>query len=464
MPITIRLTAVSTLLILVGLVTVAGVSYVHLGGELRGSLDSALLAATDEVRGQLPAATRAEERTAGAVASTEVDSQVLDVHGRVLSASTTELAQRSLLTAAQLDDVLDGLALFENSERAGEPMRVHAVRVDDVPGVSVLVLAADLDTVTDSRAEYVSLVLPLGLTAVLLAALSGWLVARRVLRPVARMTSEAADIRGRDLTRRLAVGTSEDELSRLARTLNGMLDRQHAAVRRERDFTADASHELRTPLTILRAELEATLERTDDSQNRASLVSAIEECDRLRALTEDLLLIARAEATQLDTRLPTDLGDVTDLVLTRFRPLAEQKGVSLTHRGVAVLDGDPRALERALSNLVDNALRHTPRGGHIEVTIEPALEGAAASGVSWRVADDGPGVPVEDRERLLGRFARADLSRGTGGTGLGLAIVDAVVRSHGGSVALDRSPSGGLLASLTFPRRSDGSSGGPDLR
>src|SRR5262249_51453456 len=161
---------------------------------------------------------------------------------------------------------------------------------------------------------------------------------------------------------------AEDELSRLARSLNAMLDRLHDALRREREFTADASHELRTPLAILRAELESTLDRTEDPEIRASLTSALEECDRLRGLTEDLLLIARADATLIDSYSPTDLGDVTDLVLMRFGAMAEQRGISLTRRGDAVIKGDSRALDRALSNLVDNALRHASAGGCVEVT------------------------------------------------------------------------------------------------
>ena len=126
-----------------------------------------------------------------------------------------------------------------------------------------------------------------------------------------------------------------------------MLQRLQNAMQRERDFTADASHELRTPLAIMRAELEMTLQRTEDREARASMVSALEECDRLQGLTEDLLLIARAEASQLDPHTPIDLGDLTDSVLLRLRPLAESDDIVLIRVGEAVVNGDPRALERA---------------------------------------------------------------------------------------------------------------------
>ena len=239
-------------------------------------------------------------------------------------------------------------------------------------------------------------------------------------------------------------------------------------MQRERDFTADASHELRTPLAIMRAELEMTLQRTEDREARDSMVSALEECDRLQGLTEDLMLIARAEAIQLDPHTPIDLGDLTDSVLLRLRPLAESEDVVLIRGGEAVVNGDSRALERALSNLVENALHHVGRGGRVEVTIEPdahaevsaqAPVGAvtepekwpAPGFIRWRVTDNGPGIRPEDRDRLIQRFTRADQSRVVAGTGLGLAIVEAVVRGHDGTMSLGTSPGGGLQVTLTLP-------------
>ncbi len=347
-------------------------------------------------------------------------------------------------------------------------MRVHASRVDDIPGVAAVVLAADLDPVTEAQRAYLSGVFPLAILAVSLASVAGWLVSRRALRPVDRMAQEAAEIGGGDLSRRLAVSATPDELSHLGRTLNDMLQRLQDSVQRERDFTADASHEIRTPLAIMRAELEISLQHADDTDARNAMVSALEECDRLQDLTEDLLLIARAEAIQLDLREPLDLGDLTDIVLVRLRALAEHDRIVLTRTGDAVILADSRAMERALTNLVKNALQHVGRGGRVHVTIDPDLDpGTSAQAlqafgveprgslepgfVRWRVADDGPGIPPEDRDRLIRRFARADHARVVAGAGLGLAIVEAVVRGHGGRMSLDTSSGGGLQVTLTLP-------------
>ena len=450
------------------LAIVGTVAYVELGRDMRKSLDSAILAATDDIHDRLPQATDADERTAAGVASTNVESQVLDSHGQILSVSTPDLAGRDLLTAAQFRSVRHGTPLFADATRAGKPMRVHAFRVDDVPGVAAVVLAADLDPVDEAREAYLSSVFPLALLAVGLAALSGWLVSRRALRPVARMTREAAEFGSGDFSQRLAVSATRDELSLLGRTLNDMLQRLQDAMQRERDFTADASHELRTPLAIMRAELEMTLQRTEDREARDSMVSALEECDRLQGLTEDLLLIARAEAIQLDPHTPIDLGDLTDSVLLRLRPLAESEDVVLIRGGEAVVNGDSRALERALSNLVENALHHVGRGGRVEVTIEPDAHAEVSAQtpvgavtepekwpapgfIRWRVTDNGPGIRPEDRDRLIQRFTRADQSRVVAGTGLGLAIVEAVVRGHDGTMSLGTSPGGGLQVTLTLP-------------
>ena len=195
------------------LAIVGTVAYVELGRDMRKSLDSAILAATDDIHDRLPQATDADERTAAGVASTNVESQVLDSHGQILSVSTPDLAGRDLLTAAQFRSVRNGTPLFADATRGGKPMRVHAFRVDDVPGVAAVVLAADLDPVDEAREAYLSSVFPLALLAVGLAALSGWLVSRRALRPVARMTREAAEFGSGDFSQRLAVSATRDELS-----------------------------------------------------------------------------------------------------------------------------------------------------------------------------------------------------------------------------------------------------------
>jgi signal transduction histidine kinase len=188
---------------------------------------------------------------------------------------------------------------------------------------AILVVTTELDPLEEFRPAYLAVALPLTVMAVVFAGLAGWLLSRRALRPVAKMTRDADEIGETSLHQRLVVPRARDELGRLAATLSSMLDRLERAVRRERDFTADASHEPRTPLAILRTELELTLNRTDDPAVRASLRSALEERQRLEGLTDDLLLIARAEADQHGGRVPVDLGDLSDRVLARFRTVAK---------------------------------------------------------------------------------------------------------------------------------------------
>ena len=442
--ISVRMGLLFATLFLLGLALMGAVTYVELGRSIRGGVDAALVAATEEIGDELPDATDADERRVGDVTSTEVESQTLDRAGRVLDASTDDLDERSLLTAAQVRSVLQGEELFTDTSRTDEPMRVLATATDSADP-AVLVVAAELDSLTEFREAYLGVVIPLAAASVVLAGLAGWLVSRRALRPVAQMTNEANELGDGRLDLRLAVPPTDDELSDLARTLNAMLDRLQQAVQRERDFTADASHELRTPLAILRAELELSLAATGDEHMRGSLKSALEECDRLQGLTDDLLLIARAEADQIGGTVPIDLGDLSDAVLQRFQALATPRQISLERRGEGVIAGDPRAVERALSNLVENALRYVGPMGHVTVEISQVEEGVRLS-----VTDDGPGISSHTPEDLVTRFARIDDPH-SGAAGLGLAIVSAVAKLHDGHVTFEQPAVSGLRVTIVLP-------------
>ena len=447
LPISLRLSALFAALFLVGLLVSSGVAYLQLGRTIRSGIDASLVAASEEIIEDMPQATDADERQVGSVTSTEVESQILDRNGDVLDSSTDELAGRPLLTDAQVSRVIRGEELFTDSSLADEPTRVLATPVTGDEDAAILVVAAELDPLEEFRRAYLEAALPLMGIAVILAGLAGWLLSRRALRPVAQMTRDADEIGETNLQHRLAMPRSEDELGRLATTLNALLDRLEQAVQRERDFTADACHELRTPLAILRAELEVALDRTTDDAVRDSLRSALEECRRLEGLTDDLLLIARAEADQHGGRVPVDLGDLSDRVLGRFHTVASQRNITLTRTGEAVVSGDPRALERALSNLVDNALRSVAEDGHVDIHVE-----ATDATVLWSVHDDGAGVTDAAAHQLLDRFARAEQAH-PGGAGLGLAIVAAVSKLHHGDVQLENSQGRGLRVTIRLPNR-----------
>jgi signal transduction histidine kinase len=282
---------------------------------------------------------------------------------------------------------------------------------------------------------------------------AGYLVARRGLRPIAAMTADAERISARDPFPRLAVPRTDDEVARLGATLNGLLDRIEEVRRREREFTADASHELRTPLAILRAELELARGHATEAGFVTALDSALEECDRLNHLIDDLMLLARADAGQAGGQTLVRVGQVADELMPGFRTLAGRRGITVSRSGDAVVHADPRALGRALANLLDNAIRHSPDGGTVTLDIAPRADGTAIT-----VTDDGPGVPPEQRARMVQRFAQLDRSRGAnGGAGLGLSIVSAVAAAQHGQLEIADGPAGrGLAVTLRLPAPAQG--------
>jgi two-component system, OmpR family, sensor kinase len=267
--------------------------------------------------------------------------------------------------------------------------------------------------------------------AVLLASVFGYLLASAGLRPVEAMRRRAREISLEQPGERLPLPAARDEVHRLGETLNEMLDRLRRSFERERRFVADAGHELRTPVAVIRAELEAMLRAGGhDPDVREALVAALEECDHLEQIAEDLLVLARAAEGELPLRqAPVDVGPLLEGVRARFEDRARERRREIA---VEVTDGlwveaDELRLRQALGNLVDNALRHGD--GAIELRSRPS---ETDGGVELEVSDRGPGFAPELAGRAFERFARGDAARTRGGTGLGLAIVRAIAEAHGG--------------------------------
>ncbi|MBA3424705.1 MAG: HAMP domain-containing protein [Rubrobacter sp.] len=259
-----------------------------------------------------------------------------------------------------------------------------------------------------------------------------------------RFAAEADAIGALDLSQRLSTPPTVDEIGRLGATLNRMLERLDAALRRERQLTAEVGHELRTPLAIIRAEVELLGDRIVDEQLRTSLESVLEEVDRTTGVIDDMLLLARADAdVVLDRPELVDLGEIARTVVTRFSAVAAGQGVTLGALGEARLAGDARAIERAVANLVDNAVRHTPAAGAVEIEVERRDRGAVLT-----VRDTGPGVPADALGTMFDRYTRAGSRRGA--AGLGLSIVAAVAASHHGNVHARNRPEGGLEITVEF--------------
>jgi heavy metal sensor kinase len=296
--------------------------------------------------------------------------------------------------------------------------------------------------------QTVVVLIPLG---VALAAVGGAMIARVALAPVDEMSMTARRITGEDLSERVARRGTDDELDRLAETLNAMLDRLDGAFAQMRRFTADAAHELRTPLTALKGGIEVTLRSARSAEEyRDVLVSSLEEVDRLVRLAEDLLLYSRSTAGLEMPRRRVELEGVVLEVLDVGTRLAHSKSV-VVHAGTmiaAAVLGEPLALKRALLNLVENAIKYTPTGGRVEVSL--TCEGGNAV---LAVDDTGPGVEPAEIERIFQPFVRLDAARDreTGGAGLGLSIAQAIVAAHHGTLTVDRAPIGGARFTIRLP-------------
>jgi signal transduction histidine kinase len=317
-------------------------------------------------------------------------------------------------------------------------------RVVDAQEIEKLINAATLAKVRDFslKALGVMFVASLGV---------GWVIAGRVLAPIERITSVAREIQATDLSRRIELGGPEDELRRLADTFDAMLARLDAAFAAQRQFLADASHELRNPLAIIRTNLDVALADpdADPEELRQSLVVIQRASDRMSRLVDDLLALARGQALSVHSEL-LDLGaavaDASDeLVLT-----AKRRDITLDRTIVpgVVVSGDYDALKRAVSNLLENAVRYAPPGSRVRLAV-----GSERSRAWVSVSDEGPGIAPEDQRRVFDRFWRADKgrSRAEGGTGLGLAIVRQIANSHGGEVQLQSKVGVGSTFTIWLP-------------
>ncbi|MFN2344297.1 MAG: ATP-binding protein [Dermatophilaceae bacterium] len=392
--------------------------------------------------------------------------QVLDEDAKVVLG----LGEAPLVSGEQVSTVTArGLSLDVNVPDLGGPLRVLATPLDStVDGVSaaagrtlvVAVHLGPLDALTDRVTTILSVLAGL---LVLTAAVAAWILTGAVLRPVAAMTQAAARIGSRPGTRRLPRPGTLDEIDRLAGTFNSLLERVDAGVRRERAFVDDASHELHTPLTVLRGELELAADEPDPAQVRRGVVAALGAVERLSALAESLLVLARLDDGTSHRPTPMDLVAcarqaalgtpglaVTVTVLGQTSPDATSSQEGSPADSVVVF-GDRIALERAVGNLLRNALDAGATRARVTITAtdrapvgpgndQPRPGDATAAplaSVLIDVEDDGPGFPPSFLPRAFERFARADDARGTSGSGLGLAIIAAVAKNHGGDVAAD---------------------------
>jgi signal transduction histidine kinase len=315
-------------------------------------------------------------------------------------------------------------------------------------GAVVVWRGADIDELVDRQLLLVfAFLIPL---VAFLGLLGGNAIAREGLRPLEKMADVASEIEAKDLSGRIALPPSNDELGRLAEAFDRMLDRLQSSFSRERRFTSDASHELRAPLSVVRASADyALLRERDPAEYRRALQMILAEADELEAVTRDLLAIARAEsaAPKADA---VDVSATAAKAADRLAALANARSIMIRRSLDAdcIATGDDAALSRVAVALLHNALKFAREGGAVELTVS-----RDADGVALTIADDGPGFSPQALRHATERFWRDDASRGRGqGTGLGLAIACASIEAMGGSLVLANRASGGAEVRVRLRR------------
>lgn len=382
-----------------------------------------------------------------------------DEHMGVLAAISgpdgSPLAAHPGVTSRGFSGASPGRRLESDPDGHRWRIAVEVVRTGDQE-VRVLLMVPLRDQEADLSAlgRAMLLAIPVGLVA---TAGLAYLLARGAVAPVDQLRQSTERITADRLHERLPVHNPNDELGQLAVTVNTMIGRLERSFAETKRFTADASHELRTPLTAIRTEAEVALAGDPSKEELREIIeSMLEECGRMARLTDQLLTLARDDAGVVPRPLErlsiTSLaGEVVDIL----RPLADAKGVSIAFeesQALGTVVGDPVRLRQLAVNLIDNAIKYTPSGGTVRVSVE-----VREAGVRLIVADTGEGISPEHLPRVFDRFYRVDKarSREMGGTGLGLSIVQSIVTSHGGQVRLTSTLGVGTTVEATLPFHED---------
>jgi heavy metal sensor kinase len=325
----------------------------------------------------------------------------------------------------------------------GKAWRVLQRPEASVAGNYMVVVAGPLDPIEAQRTLLARVLVVAGSIIILATTAVSWWVASSALRPVSAMANEAAAISAKSSDWRLHAPTDTDELGQLARAFNDLLGRLGAASRTQRQFMADASHELRTPVSVIQTATEVTLDQPtrQETEYREALSIIGEQTARLGRIVQDMFVLARADANGYEVPMRRlYLDEVVGEAVRAATVVAAAKGLEVTSeiQPDIAIDGDDGLLHRMVTNLLDNAVQYTPQGGSINIALS-----ADARTATMTVADNGPGIPDTDRDRVFDRFVRLDPARSAAsGGGLGLPIARWIAEQHHGSLALDPSPLG----------------------
>jgi heavy metal sensor kinase len=336
----------------------------------------------------------------------------------------------------------------------GHELLLHGLPYQASDGSQFLIEVAAPYNQIESVLRGLLLTFALGLPLIVALAIGGgYLLMRRALHPVDEIRQKAAQITSRNLSERLPVVHTGDELERLAVDLNRMIERLEASFHQVNRFSADASHELRTPLTVLQGELESMARSSSNLpiEIRDTIGSALEETQRLAKIVENLLAISRLEAGEARKQLERlDFAELARSTADQMRLLAEEKNIHLdcNEAEPVEVDADPARLKQVVVNLLDNAIKYTPERGRVSISVVKQDSRAVLE-----VADNGIGISADDLPHVFERFYRADKarSRQMGGTGLGLSIVRSICLAHGGCVTVNSTEGRGSLFRVELP-------------
>lgn len=442
-----RLTAVATVVVTLVLAASAFALLVVQRRQLTANLDASLVQRADTV-----AAAFADDVTNTPLNSNDEDRaiQLVGTDGSVLVA-TSNLAGLPPLTTAPVDNADDVIETSDDLPLEDDSYRVLSRRIDTPEGPAVLHVAENSDDLEEAiRNLGLALAASIPVIAVLLAALT-WGLTGRTLAPVDRLRAQVDAITAGNSNQRVQVPEHDDEIGRLATTMNHMLDRLTDANERQRRFVADAAHELRTPLTRIRANLDVDLAQPDTADPMATIETIHQETGELQQLVDDLLHLARSDAGQTPRyREPVDLDDIVMHEIRDLRAAQPTVMIDAGNVSAAHLAANPEHLRRAIRNVLVNAVRYA------DSTVSVTLNEHDTE-IELSITDDGPGVPAVYREHIFERFTRIDdaRTRDDGGTGLGLAITRDIIEDHGGTIEYDADHRDGARFILHLPAATD---------
>ena len=380
--------------------------------------------------------------------------QILDSSGKSLFVSRgfpeigRELQEKMLANAKNGKDTREQIL----GPHKGTPYRIISTPVyKDGRFSEIIQLGTHLRFAKKNLAHFRNSILIALPIMLILGTLGGWMLARRSLAPIGYIASKTRSITSKNLSERLMVRGTDDEMDDLIRTINEMIARLESSFNGMAEFTADVSHELKTPICAMRGEAEVLLLKGRKAEEyQEGLVHFIEQFDHLNQMINDLISLSKFDATQVELKMiPLRLDVLVNDLCNLFQVLAEQKNISLetdTMEEVIVM-GDKVRLQQLFTNLIDNAIKYTSKGS-IQVTVEKNTGSAVV-----KIKDTGIGIAKEELERIFKRFYRIDKSRSkeTGGVGLGLSIAEWIAHAHGGRIEVDSEPDRGSVFSVYFP-------------